>query len=1477
MGGGLGNNPTHLRICLDTKLSAGLDLTKNTWSVCVPLCLDSRVQALTLVAQIASSMASTKRLAPIPRALQELQQSIDDYDEGVRTAGIDVIMRFVPFHTVSAAPTATAGKLPLRQYAHTLPEERCVYVEPDRQTIVAIDPQAAPSAPVSQRQSRQRLDLGVHAESSNSSVCSTLAQVALQQWLLQGFNTNIIAFGRAGTGKSTLLFGDATHGTGNVAADAGFDDIFSTCLAAAFRSDAAKQEYMCTMSAWELHENGAFDLLSTKPSTQALPLRPSPCVAAAAVPAASVLCTSAGDAQRLLLAAKARSASWSPAPHRLDAMVPTPAASHMVVALRLLHVPSGRAAVLHIVDVGGWAAASRLGTAHDAPPRGATADPSAARIMRRQGYCLRQWLRNLGSAARSAAKGVRGGSTSTAPGAHLRLQALAVPGAKDTPLNKMLSWLVLGNAKTFLVGCASCGVRDYFDTLGTLRCLAAAAAVQVPIVPCTGATAAGLGALLSLSEVLPDSIAQATGHPLASQVYPSSTSQAAKTATTRRSDAAATTPDTSQSPAVSADGGPAAAAAAGSAGSQPPPATDAGGHQQQKHSTHDGQVQLLDDAQARGPSRALDTPPPGTPPPRAPPSAPVSAADSFVSRPLQPALFNGGGSTAPSERLFPVAAAALQHTSASGHTMATATADETGDAAVARLLASDTRESALQGSSLLDLAAQMNALVGDLLRPDTQGHRQGGGQTLPAPGSPAPNHSSECALDAAASSDSTAMASAAASDTVSLYSVGEAQGGVQWGGYSNTPSDAMWQSRSPSAASMSSSVTQHTADIAASAAAMQRLSNPPSGASTPTGTGGAAGNRDAPAASPRFDGVASCRPLPSRALPAAGGGGAPPVAGDSAPPSDSDEEEAFHSALLGGGLHDSLVAAMGVAEAAAQQQHAASCGRGDAGGGPNDCPPPSHRSLAAEADSHTSADSLDDAAAGHSGTALVDDGLADRVGDIILRHAMAGHPLGGHARGASRGSSLSSPPGATETAAPLSHTDTILLQEEHRQLSEQHARLQTAHSKLQGESRQLAATMQDTATTAAEVKVQAAADVAGARADAKAAQAALRAAGKRGNEALWEWYESLLDKANAEAEHFRRQNTQLSLKLAAQTTASGRDSGDVEGEGGQGGVVTVPRATWLRTQRLLSSTLKRNTALEAAQNKRNKGDRVAAATHRRLHRVTSALARAQASALTALTAAEGAQLNAAAATADRDSTRSGLLSAKAAAVLAGEQVALLQGEIAGLRSYMSQSADSAIALPGLHQHEGGAGGELKQLKVALSRAQGGVPATPKGAKGGYGAIPSEPQQPDAPCNSELVPWEPTRPIMQAGSSAAGVGHGGGSSGTEHRPPLAPSPGSEDPSLEMRAAFSALLHDAAEAAPALIPRLQALQSRVYRGGAAASSTLVACAAGGQQAQQAQHGGSGGSAVSDGIGAALLQRTLPQAQWGPAWQHSLRSTE
>ncbi len=916
-------------------------------------------------------MASRRKLAPIPQALQKLQNDLDSsqaLNDTARIAKVDVVMRLVPFHTVTSNESAPegikgSGVLPLRRIESTAAEQRCIYVDPDRQTVVAIDPQAPASAPVSQRQTRQRLDLGLHAETSNTSACRTLSQVAIHQWLFQGFNANLVAFGRASTGKSTLLLGDASHGTGNVAVDGGFDDMFSHCVSAVFQAQASKQEYMCALCAWEIKQDGIIDLLEPKVSERTLPLRPPSVPAGAAVPAASVLCTSAADAHRVLLTAKQRSASWTAAPHTDNAQIPTAAESHVCVALRLLHVPSGRCSVLHLVDIGGWAAESRLSSAHEAPPRGACGDPSTARTIRRQCYHLRQWLRNLGAAARKASKGVQGGSPSTAPGASLRMQALSVSGAKESPLNKMLSWLLLGNAKTFLVGCASCFVGDYFDTLGTLRCLAAAGSVQVPIVPISGVSAASMGPLLSVAEVLPDSLASSTRHPLASMLQPSQGGGAQQSegggaqpsqsgdvlhgthAQTGPQQQTHSWPEGTQ---AAKEGDSSRAGDATCAAASPPTShpIKCGLTSTRSHTNATHHVAASLPASTAAAASAAAPPPVTAAAATAAATPPVTAAQQWVARPLSPNLFSAAASSAEHPSSAAPVCSSTVPSSTAVSAQATREQARRADDAVARLLAADTQAEHMSGPSLLDMAAQMNALVGDLLGGHSQqssvahppvstsdapplhpsSHLQR--QQHPHHHRPPHNHhqwtsSTQHSLHPQANAAHTtataevthsATSSAGASDTVSLYSLG---GGNAAGGGGQAYRS---RSLSLSGASVSSSVTQHTADRHASHAAMQRLSNPPSRAATPPpqeGTG------DIPTP---FDGVSSFRPLPQSSAyappPTAHDQGqcAGPVHVPTAPasPGDSDlDDPAFHEALLEGGLHDSLQAALG----SVQQPH----------------------------------------------------------------------------------------------------------------------------------------------------------------------------------------------------------------------------------------------------------------------------------------------------------------------------------------------------------------------------------------------------------------------------------------------------------------------------------------------------------------------------------------------------------------------------
>ena len=166
-------------------------------------------------------MASARHVT-VPPALQAMQVGVGS-DAQARLAKVDSVLRLVPFK-----PAADGGRqLPLPTVP---PHGQCVAVLQDRQTVIVEDPAAGPNVPVSSAQRKVRLDLAVTATASNGELSETLCRVALEQWLLQGYNVNIVALGRTCTGKSTAMFGDGRFGTGAVAAEAGFGSIFHAAL-----------------------------------------------------------------------------------------------------------------------------------------------------------------------------------------------------------------------------------------------------------------------------------------------------------------------------------------------------------------------------------------------------------------------------------------------------------------------------------------------------------------------------------------------------------------------------------------------------------------------------------------------------------------------------------------------------------------------------------------------------------------------------------------------------------------------------------------------------------------------------------------------------------------------------------------------------------------------------------------------------------------------------------------------------------------------------------------------------------------------------------------------------------------------------------------------------------------------------------------------------------------------------------------------
>ncbi|CAE7628000.1 Aspm, partial [Symbiodinium sp. KB8] len=411
------------------------------------------------------SMAVRKHVS-VPPGLARLQEVAGgDQAAHARLGKVDVVARLVGW-----AP-ASPPQLPLPQEARGA---RCLAVMQDRQTVIIEDPSAGQSVPIAVAQKRMRFDLAVPDTASNAELNETLARVVVDDWLQHGFDVSVLAMGTTGTGKSVSMLGSAAFGTGTVAREAGFPGLVQTCVSRLLGGAASPADYMLSLAVAEVRPEGEGDLPN--------------------LPLTSVLVHDAEEVQAALEAGQQRSVSWEQAAASKTTLVPKPGASHVLVRLGVLHVPSGTLAHLGVLDTAGWPE-TRTPTAHDSPS-------AHNQVNGKDGYHLRSWLRALGGASRG---GEQQQDEQGRPlrGAALHGRATALPETRQSQLNALVSLMVLGNAKAFLLGFTSISEQSYFSALRTLQVLRGVSSVKLPLLPSHNATAESLGQVVSLGSVLP--------------------------------------------------------------------------------------------------------------------------------------------------------------------------------------------------------------------------------------------------------------------------------------------------------------------------------------------------------------------------------------------------------------------------------------------------------------------------------------------------------------------------------------------------------------------------------------------------------------------------------------------------------------------------------------------------------------------------------------------------------------------------------------------------------------------------------------------------------------------------------------------------------------------------------------------------------------------------------------------------------------
>ena len=588
----------------------------------------------------------------VPPGLARLQEVAGgDQAAHARLGKVDVVARLVGW-----AP-ASPPQLPLPQEARGA---RCLAVMQDRQTVIVEDPSVGQSVPIAAAQKRMRFDLAVPDTASNAELNETLARVVVDDWLQHGFDVSVLAMGTTGTGKSVSMFGSAAFGTGAVAREAGFPGLVQTCVSRLLGRAASPADYMLSFAVAEVRpEEGLVDLLARPPAQPVQASRVPGEGDLPSLPLTSVLVHDAEEVQAALEAGQQRSVSWEQAAASKTTLVPKPGASHVLVRLGVLHVPSGTLAHLGVLDTAGWPE-TRTPTAHDSPS-------AHNQVNGKDGYHLRSWLRALGGASRG---GEQQQEEQGRPlrGAALHGRATALPETRQSQLNALVSLMVLGNAKAFFLGFTSISEQSYFSALRTLQVLRGVSSVKLPLLPSQNATAESLGQVVSLGSILPPPSAArdcAAAQPAPRREQLTSTSRHGEREAKTVDEAAVGSEEDARSDAISVPStAPAARAMTQATDAPESPALGQGGGP-------------ADQEQA---SSSMAAP---------------SRVEEFVARPLQPRLFQ------------PPAAVGVEAAQASP-----------AQASPPPKRTSEQIEPAEQGESFLELAAHMSSIIASILEPE---------------------------------------------------------------------------------------------------------------------------------------------------------------------------------------------------------------------------------------------------------------------------------------------------------------------------------------------------------------------------------------------------------------------------------------------------------------------------------------------------------------------------------------------------------------------------------------------------------------------------------------------------------------------------------------------------------------------------------------------------------------------------------------
>jgi len=293
--------------------------------------------------------------------------------------------------------------------------------------VIVRDPRCPENAPAATQLRRYNVSSAFNTseETQGRSLKDNVAKPALE-WLWDGFNACIMAYGQTGMGKTQALFGE--------------DGVCDVTLQSLFNKINASKEsaanYTVGISYWDLHDNNVVDVLpfeTQKSSTKFCTVQ---------VPGASY-------AHRLLREGRSRSINWSENQANSNE-------AHSFVRVVLHDAKNSRVSTLHIVDLVGCQSLSKDVRGH---PAGTAAEALSRKVANQQLLVLSRVISELASAKTAKEEG-------------------KVMSSRASKLTQILSPLLGGNCKTYVIATVSDSTHNYLDTVNTMRLMQRACSIQ---------------------------------------------------------------------------------------------------------------------------------------------------------------------------------------------------------------------------------------------------------------------------------------------------------------------------------------------------------------------------------------------------------------------------------------------------------------------------------------------------------------------------------------------------------------------------------------------------------------------------------------------------------------------------------------------------------------------------------------------------------------------------------------------------------------------------------------------------------------------------------------------------------------------------------------------------------------------------------------------------------------------------------------